>query len=474
MDGGPRFWLIPLTAVLFLFLHLLGLFISAYFLEWLEAIFLLVLTLLYLPFSSRGIRAGAVACILLGAVIMIFGRVDCAGFVRTYHSRGSIVSLLVLVPVTAIPFAYREYLPALAAVMKGKRRLSLSLAGTLINFFLGGFILVGVLPLMYNILKGVFRYVNSLEEGFILKLLSRSFALAALWSPNFAIVGLILDITGKKWLELLPYSLIFALLFLSVHILALARGEGFLCADPAGARGAAAILDKAAQKEEDTAAGAKYVRQLVLIGLTFFVLLLSLEKISNWSIIDLVPLVSLALAFCWACCLRSGRTFLFDLKQYFVSRVPGLGNQLLLFLGASVMGDALANSEWGSHLFNFVHGVMADSVAGIVLFIYLFIILLSLLGLHPMVTVVILSPALGPFLGDGALALLIALTMLVSTSLAIAVSPFSMEVMIIAALSGKTPFEVGVRGNGLFVLALSVVAVFLLVALGAAKVNLFA
>lgn len=261
--------------------------------------------------------------------------------------------------------------------------------------------------------------------------LSRGFALAAHWSPFFAAMGIALgNAPGSDLFTLSTVGLPLALVGLGASTWQLRRhadADGFV----------GYPLNPAA------------LRVPALLAVAVMLLHALLPDIPILSLISLSALSITALTLLWGGRVR-------EFTRHIGDGLPGMSGELLLFLAAGVLAagiaSVVANAAWQLPLAHF--GANAASL------LLVLMVALSLIGVHPVISIATASGLLLPLAPDPNL---LGITFLMSWAAGVTLSPFSGMHL---AMQGRFGIDARgfVRWNGrytLFMLAIDSVALHL-------------
>lgn len=230
------------------------------------------------------------------------------------------------------------------------------------------------------------RGTLSREQAIVL---IRGFTAAAFWSPFFAAMAVALSVApgadlARLWLVSMPLAL-----------LAMALTFWQLCRQGAG--GEAAPVSEF--RGYPLHAGG-----LLLPALLAAAVLLLHELRPALSILAVITLLAPALSL--AVMVAGRRSPLAALGQLVNGRLPQMGNELALFLAAGVLGYGLESliAAWGGTLPLDGFGALEASLT------YLATVLLSLLGIHPIICIALAGSVLAPLSPDHTLLALVFLS----------------------------------------------------------------
>ncbi len=254
--------------------------------------------------------------------------------------------------------------------------------------------------------------------------LSRGFAMAANWSPFFAAMGIAL--TNAPGASLTVVSLT----GLPVAMLAL----GFSLWQ----------LEKSFNVSEFRGYPLNF-RALWIPGLLAFAVMLIHNAFPDVSILTLISSLSLFLTFA-VMLVRHGRRAMPGLASFVTAGLPRMSGELVLFLSAGVLAAGISTAVTVSGI-DLVPEAFGPSEASLLL---LGMVLLSLFGIHPVISVTTASGLILPASPDPDL---LAMTFLMTWATGVCISPFSGLSLAIQGRYGINAFSFP-RWNGLFVVLL--------------------
>ena len=252
--------------------------------------------------------------------------------------------------------------------------------------------------------------------------LVRGFSAAAFWSPFFAAMGVALSVAPKAqlsqlWLVSIPLAAI--ALVLTYWQLARQHADALpIAVLPAEHT----PIEHAPEPPYPKAAVADFVgyplhpRALMLPCLLAVAVLLLHKSLPSLSILAVITLLAPLFSLSFVMWQRGSPPR--ALSQLVKGRLPQMGNELVLFLAAGILAygleTLLLSAQWQLPLYYF--GPLAASLT------YLCIVLLALLGIHPIVCITLAASLWSPLNPDHSL---LALVFLSSWALGTATGPLS-------------------------------------------------
>ncbi|MGB9887803.1 MAG: hypothetical protein ACPLPT_10795 [Moorellales bacterium] len=397
------------------------------------------------PGSTRQTRLVTFA--LLGAGFLIGGRsITPVVLVNGLGEMLPVVSLLACASTMNIPLRLGGYGSIMEdLLLRGRHNHSRRLAASLVAYILAALASLGSVPIAYYVLS---RATNGPDrvghDYFVSSAITRGFAMAVLWSPVAANVGIALKYTHLSWARFAPRALLFSLIGLVV---------GALLARPSY------------RPPEKTVAAGPTIAPARVGGLGGLlagtVLLIAVfEKYLGAGALGSISLACVAAGVAWGALTGNLGTVSNELTLYFSKSIRNLGDQILLLVGAGFFATILGGIGVANSLAQLVANLGQTYGPGTALLLLpAAIIVLAILGVHPFASTVILAKSLHPDL-VGLPPINIALALATGAALAFTVSPFTAVTLFVAAQTGRPSLEIGLKWNGPFVLAL--LAVFLL------------
>lgn len=394
-----------------------------------------------LPRSTPKNRA--VLAVLLAAGLCLPG-ITGTGAGNLPEGLGSMMALCSLIACAstmAIPIRLGGYAAVFRALFERKNTGGYTqyFVWSLIAYLLAVPALIGSVPIAYQLLtepaggKGGTEY-----QRFLVTAIARGYAMAIVWSPVAANVGLALNYAGIAWSR-------FALpaFFLSLLGLLLAAALG-------GGKG----MHPVAWPLPANSPGSPFSHVAFFGCLLGGVVLLIVffERYAGIGPIGSIAVGCFAAVLCWGVLTRRMWAVARELGRYFGRDIGGLADYVVLFAAAGFFTHALERTgiirSIGSFLAYFA-GLHGQEV--ILLLLPLCIVGLALAGFHPFASAAVFARSLTLILPSvPPVSLALALTS--GVAVAFIVSPFAGITMYLAGQTKRTPFEVGLGWNGPYVL----------------------
>lgn len=351
--------------------------------------------------------------------------------------------VFVVVPILSIPLRLGGYLTTVhdfvAKYIAKTCSLFFALSGS--AFALSSITNLGFIRILHTLVEKV-----NFPPKFLAKAYSVGFASVIVWSPYFASVNLVLYYTHVKFSSYFLYGFFLGFLLLILGNFLFYR-------------------DKNCQlevKERITAGSSQQVNnkkmlQLLANLLGLFILVIIGEKILKFSSMMLiVSFIAFVYSFLWALFIREGKSFLLSLGNYYRG-ILGVKNELVFFISVGFFGVVLANTPLQGVIEKVFQGLAGYSTFFVAEVIIIVTSMLSILGIHHVITVTTLGLSLqASVLGLSDIGY--ALTLVSAYTVSMILSPFAPFNIITGGLTKENSFVVSLRWNLLFGLVAIVVA----------------
>jgi len=336
----------------YLILGMCALFIIQYFtqVQWLQYV---VFTLAMLAFGGSATNADRFPR-LLGMIMMTTGLImewakgtGFGGIIQGIFLILPLICLITLAPLLSIPLKMGGYFEAVSSLLhrflNQPRKLYAGLTGTL--FFISPILNLASVRILNEFIEELKLPSAMSAKGYLV-----GFTTALTWSPYFASVSLVLHYLDVPFSEYILYGL-------GLSIMSLVVGNLLF-----------ALWEKRNPIRYDVNTSEAFNRQhrTRLMKLGFFVLLLmslclSIEKLTNWSMIIIVCLISMTipLVYVFKPKNRQKMTPLFiDFRD---RTVPMMNNEVTLFMSAGMLAFALQGTTFANKMSTFLTSLANES-----------------------------------------------------------------------------------------------------------------
>lgn len=418
------------------FIYLLNAFLQAPSLDIILSVICLLLVTVCFPTVKGNTRIVITLLFLIGAALLILTNANIELWLNAISKNTNFVVLLILVPIFGLPLNYGGYYTDLdimvSKYMNTKHRIYWLPA--LLSHFFGSLMNMGAIPIVFQLI---------IHGKLPLSLLSvpsailRGFISSIYWSPNMVSVALVTHYLNISWAEFVRVGIFFTLLSLLVgwlsHIYSLRKSDLQLTPK---------IL------EANLEINKRKVTELVFFCAVFLGLIIFIAVKTTFPVLKAVPLLALMYPIFWLISIGKGNVIFGAYRDYLTNSLPRFTSEIVMFLGAGFVASALISTGNDEKISLLLLDFIGLNAYLLCFFILSSIVLLSLVGITPMVTVMAYSAALKPEL-IGITPQLLALVLVGGWAIGALVSPFTGVTLIMSGLTQKSSFEIA-RANWLY------------------------
>ena len=263
-----------------------------------------------------------------------------------------------------------------------------------------------------------------------------------LWAPVTPIVGIVIEMNGVSWSSMLPYLIPFSIFGLLLDWVLGTRLSSK--SSDKGMRYDSAMNETAATIE--TSSGglnkARRINQIFVAILIFNLLISLIDYFFQFSFLIMVSLLVIPFSLTWSFMLKKGKEFFTGLKEHMDNHLLKMKDQFFTYLSAGFLISAIQYSGT-DQLLNGAVGQFKNLIGAeaFLLIIPIIPLILVFTGLHPAVTLALISGALDPtFLGISPHVLTVA--MLGGAVTAFLVGPFNGTIGLMSSIINVSPFKI--------------------------------
>ena len=396
------------------------------------------------PLLRSSYRKTVSVFLLLSLLLLAGYRVSPGVLIPGINSLLPIAAIMTVLQIFVVPIRAGRFDLVLENYLRQKFRKETGLYVfiSLITHVIGSFMLFGTVPVMYSFFSRPVEGMVKDPRRFAVTAIGRSFSLVTLWAPGAVSVVLVLETTGANWFSLMIPALSLTLMGLATSILleqlAVFRKHPPL---PVAAPGARSLP---AEREY------RRIGALILVAAALITGILVLQKLNLFTTTSRVLVSGSVIAGIWI--LRyAGRPELpGEFRKYWRDSLGVVPDLAALFISIGMFTSALQNTPVIGFLqqqLEFISFRLGDNS---IFLITPAMVLLSLAGLHPLISVVFLGKL---FMESGicpGCEILIALSLLLGSAVSYSASPFAGNILTLSAFSGASPRQVAFSWNGLF------------------------
>ncbi|MCG8400585.1 MAG: hypothetical protein MJA84_03205 [Firmicutes bacterium] len=392
----------------------------------------LLLLALSLPYAGRGNKWVSVTLFVIGAYLMLISGAGAADWMEAVIKNTGLLVLLIVVPLLGIPLKSAGYVQVLDVMASNymQKNYQLYWIPGLFSHILGFFMNIGSVPLAYEITA---RGKVAQRAALLARTLSRGTGAIFIWSPSTVAVALVLEYLQVPWTGYFLLGFAFAVTALV---------WGYLTE----------VLVNLKNKVYDTPnavspGGAKRpvhlpsLMQIIVYMALFLLMIMLIDLCTPISIIAVIPMVAVTMPALWLVISGHRGMIKSAYVEHFVTKAHQHDGEVVLFVAAGFFSSALILSGWSDGICNYIMNFAGHSNASIAFTILGAIVLASLVGIHPMITVSTFATSLDvSSLGFGPVYL--ALLLAGGWSLGSIISPIAGNVLIVASVTGGKPMEI--------------------------------
>lgn len=290
--------------------------------------------------------------------------------------------------------------------------------------------------------------------GILHRALTRGFAVNLFWSPNLISVAAVLQYVHVPWQKLAPVGMAFSVLaFIAACIVEKYEQPG---SERLPAESADTAVHPAVQDNPDSK---RYIVLLIIQVMLILAALVAFVHYTGKSIYVTMAVIAVTIPLLIA--MVTGKIAIYKqrLWVYFHDTLPNMCNEFVLFISIGFFGYALAKSPAITVVQAQLAAISGYSPSILVLLIIGTIAGLAMTGIHPIIAISSLAIALGK-VDIGLSEVQLAISLITGYIMYLLLSPFSSVVMMMTGLSGRSVYEMGLKMNNRYALALMFLVVF--------------
>lgn len=396
-----------------------------------------------LKVMTQAFRQVSIFFLVLGIGGLYAYHQSVAVWMDAFNSMTNFISILVVMQLFVIPISAGKYDQILSYWLKKICGSSgeLFIFTMLTTHILSSFLSMGTVPVVINLFKDVIKTQVQDYKRFISTAVSRSFTLGTLWAPGAATIFLVGQVTGVSWPKLFVPSLLIGIGGIFVSYL-LERWNGHISSQEKGRLNLVNASDWEMEHRNRIWHILLAIASLILLTMLFIELGIAASS-------EGIILSGLLVASAWIFILGRDSGIEVFIKQYWQSDLLKAADMSPFFIAIGVFSGAFTHSGLENILEMSLQGYAENLGIAMLLLIPLCMIILSLIGLHPLISIVILGQMLMA-LHLSLPPLVLALCLNVGSSIAYMISPFAGVIVAIAALINAKTVEVAIRWNWRF------------------------
>lgn len=383
----------------------------------------------------------------LSLLLLLKYELSLSVIVNGINSMLAVASIVAVLQLFGIPIRVGNYDVSLERYlrMNFKKETSLFVFLNLVSHLLGSFMLFGTIPMLYTIFDEPLQKMVRDSKRFLGTAIGRSYSLVTLWAPGTVSVVLVMEITGAGWLDiLLPcigLALIGLLTTIVLEVKSRLKNHDVLSVETDSAEGSG-------NGREDK----KKILILVLIAVLLIASIVLMEMYHILTGSTRVIAAGFVISLVWILKYMGKPGLSPAWRAYWDKSIFVARDLAVLFLAMGIFTEAVSQAGLISYLqAGLVRG--ADLLGQYTfLLIPPLVIALSLVGIHPFVSCLLIGKMLVLSIPIPGYEVYIAISLLLGSAISYMISPLAGNVLTISRMAGVTSREVGYTWNGLYCL----------------------
>ncbi len=306
--------------------------------------------------------------------------------------------------------------------------------GTLYNrssistFSLGTFLNLPAITVSQDIIKTNLKSSSKqLRNRFVNLASVRSYTMALLWSPLEIVVAVGIFVTGVRYIDVLPWLLVVVvMMFILDNLIGKFRFKKYKYKE---------TVSKTFTKKD----GKKLSGLLLALALFLMVIILA-GNIEKLDFIMTITLVIIPFTFIWAIILKRLKRFTVVGWHAWKNGVSSMHNFIVLFISLALFSNGITHSAISTYIYEFILR-FADTPLLLMFMIQLFILIMSLFGIHAIASIGILSGLMVPLL-EIIDPVSLAIVIIISSVSTFAVSTYGLLVTITSVNTAQNPYRI--------------------------------
>jgi DcuC family C4-dicarboxylate transporter len=410
-----------------------------------------ILFLLYLPIVKGFAKIVALLLVGMGILVLSFYHAQPHIWLSSFSKNTDLLSLFLLVPLLGIPLRLGGYLDSIEYFFtRYISTMDQSYILTLILTYIMAIIMnLGAVPFIYQMTN--FSRDEALKKVRVIAL-SRGFILSIFWSPYFVSVALVTSYFKIKWIEILPIGFFMSTIGFVIGWIVFRLSDRMEMHNPIKKKHFSIEVEKMHHRK---------LWGMLSISLIMVVSIFFLERLWHISNIAVVSFVSLLLPFIYGLITRKFADLKIPMIAHFYEIAERMKVEILLFTSAGFFAQTILLSNIGHFIPEFFSHLGIMSPLGISSFIVLTTILLSIIGIHPVVIVGTLSAALSTNISLLSINHLLAFTLIGCWAISVIVSPFSGLNLSLSGISGVSANIISFYWNRFYTFLITLLIIIL-------------
>ena len=379
----------------------------------------------------------------LGAAINIYTMQPLSSWIAGINYMLNISAILVIMQLFTIPIKLDDYADTMRYLILRtfKNERSIYIFTLLVTHVFATFLLFGTMPVMISLFGAPLKKIVVDFKRFTSTSLTRSYAMVVSWAPGAVNILLVINATGARWLDMLPLSMCITVLGL---ILAYLMHRRYLSVASLPQYGG-----ENGQQDEVSGHAYRKIGFICGIAATLIIVILLFDRLGFGDNTSRVMLASLIVASLWLASFIGKPGFKGAMDEYLNINLVKTVDLAVLYVSLGIFSKALEVSGMLNFFYPYV-GIIAGRTGVFILPVFsMMVFILSLMGLHPFIILVVLGKIAVslnlPYTPE-----VLSAALLFGATISYMTSPFAGIVLTAAKFLDASSYQVGIRWNGLY------------------------
>jgi hypothetical protein len=448
--------------------HLLSVVYPHELLHWIISILSVFIVIVVFKSVNRFVQSLGLLFVGLGVLLLIISGAQWMNYLLSFGIMLNILSLFALIPIIALPIELGNYALRVQAIIQRSINHSgfLYSITSFLSYILSSFMGLATLPMMYHTIRPSLElYPIKQKERFMSRAITHGYSMPIIWTPVAPIVGIIVEMTGVSWSEILPILIPFSLLGL---ILDWVMGIWISNRRQKAVRSMYNEIRKTSRMKATQLLNNKLERirtfnplHIFIAILIFNTIIAVMEMKLHYGFLFLVSVVVIPFSFFWSLLIGKGKEYILKSRTTLIQHVLKMNDQFFIFLCAGFFISVMQSTDSGHTLNSWI--ISFKDMVGTDVFILLIPLIpfgLAFFGLHPAVGLALTAESLNPQL-LGISVELTAIAMLTGAAMAFLMGPYNATAGIMSNLINDSSYRVS-NWNGPFTFAYFILVMILL------------
>lgn len=416
--------------------HIVNVFLRSSLLDGVNVILMVMVLVMSLLVSTGSSRLIGVILIATSVGLLVYVQAPLVEWERALGKNAELIVMFILIPLIGIPVQHGGYGDSLRSLFARHANSEVGYYSLVSGMaaVVGALISIAAVPLTFEISRESHLSANKKLLG---TALTRGFVTCMIWAPTSATIALVVSVTGADWVSFAPCAIVCAFVAQGIGILMTAIfGTRELAGGGAGASG-----------DRHGPVDAAKVVELAVFALLLIAFVAVISQVFGLSAIIVVAMASLVWPAMWMLVIKRFAVYRREFKDaYFEKRLPGVKNQVVLFVGAGMLAQSIGYSGIGDLIAQALLLATGQNVLLLTVAIVLIVLLTCAAGIHPIVATAVIGGAVDPAL-CGITAPYLALVLSMSWALGNTICPTSANVIAVSDMVEAPPTTTSLKWN---------------------------